>query len=110
MIKPPLERDIQSSILEYLFYRAKSNMLVWRQNTHPTFNQKAERYQAMPKYSRKGVPDILVVKDSIMYGLEVKRPGSKQSPDQRLFEQDLIAAGGKYYVVTSIEDVVNLGF
>lgn len=37
--------------------------------------------------------------------LEVKLPGKKQQPSQRVFEDDVLAKGGVYRVVTSLDDV-----
>lgn len=62
-------------------------------------------FRRMPKHSRRGVPDIIVIKDGQFIGLEVKRPGTYQSPEQKAFKHDVATAGGRYHVVRSIEDV-----
>jgi hypothetical protein len=41
----------------------------------------------------------------VCYGIEVKRPGSKQSDAQREFQVRLEAAGGVYVLAMSIDDV-----
>lgn len=102
----PLEKEIQSSICEYLDLR---NVFFWRQNTSPTFNQNAGMYQAMPKYALRGVPDIIVIKKGKFIGLECKRPGAKQSEHQLLFQDNCERNDGEYYIVTSIEDVQKIG-
>ena len=99
------ETDIQKAICEYLSYR---RCFFWRQNTIPAMT-KAGGYRAMPKYSLNGVPDIIMMKDGIFWGLEVKRPKGKQSDAQKEFEKRPIEAGGKYNIVTSIDDVIALG-
>ena len=63
----------------------------------------------MPKHSRRGVPDIIVVKQGQFIGLEVKRQGTCQSPEQKAFEKDVAHAGGQYYVVRSVDDVIAIG-
>jgi hypothetical protein len=63
----------------------------------------------MPKYAMRGVPDIIVVHVGRPYFLEVKRPKSYQSPEQRAFQKLAEAAGAYYAVVRSIEDVEALG-
>ena len=63
----------------------------------------------MPKHALKGVPDIIVIKAGQFIGLEVKREKGKLSLDQVAFRLGLEAAGGKYFVVRSIDDVVALG-
>jgi hypothetical protein len=83
----------------------------WRQNTAPAVNKSKDgwSFRRMPKHSRRGVPDIIVIKDGQFIGLEVKRPGTYQSPEQNVFEKDVSAAGGRYHVVRSIDDVVAIG-
>jgi len=43
------------------------------------------------------------------YFLEVKRPGTYQSPEQKDFQKGAEAAGALYAVVRSIDDVQALG-
>ena len=68
------------------------------------------RWFSQPKYSKNGVPDIILVKDGKFVGLEVKRPKGKQSAHQLAFETDCKKAGGEYYIITSVEEVQKLGF
>jgi hypothetical protein len=63
----------------------------------------------MPKYSLNGVSDIIVMHVGRPYFLEVKRPKSYQSPEQKEFQKRAEAAGAHYAVVRSIEDVQALG-
>ncbi len=102
------ESGIQSAICDYLAYR---NVFFWRQNTAPTISKGKDgwAFRRMPKHSRRGVPDIIVVKQGQFIGLEVKRPGTSQSPEQKAFQADLEAAGGRYCVVRSIDDVQAMG-
>jgi hypothetical protein len=62
----------------------------------------------MPKPSMSGVPDIIVVHVGRPCFLEVKRPGTYQSPDQHQFQEDEERAGAQY-AVRSIDDVQSLG-
>lgn len=106
---PPLEKDIQKTICQYLF--DLKHYFGWRQNTAPSVQKDAGgwRFRSMPKYAINGTPDIVIIKDGIFVGLEVKRPGGKQSDDQKEFEKRCLKAGGQYHVVTSLEDVRALG-
>jgi len=99
------ESSIQTAICDYLSYK---RYFFWRQNTGGMFRD--NRWFAMPKYSKKGIPDILLVKDGLFIGLEVKRPKGRQSDHQKAFEQECKKAGGQYYIITSVEDVQKLGF
>jgi hypothetical protein len=53
----------------------------------------------------RGFTDIIVVHVGRPYFLEVKRPASYQSPEQREFQRRAEAAGAWCAVVRSIEDV-----
>jgi len=61
----------------------------------------------MPKFSLNGVPDIIMVYRRAFVGFEVKRPTGKQSEHQVAFQQLVESAGGFYFLVTCIEDVIN---
>ena len=56
------ESQIQSAVCDYLAYR---RLFFWRQNNAPAVNKRdgAWSFRRMPKHSRRGVPDIIVVKD-----------------------------------------------
>jgi hypothetical protein len=63
----------------------------------------------MPKYSRKGVPDIIAIKSGRFIGIEVKAPKGKLSPEQADFGRECVRNGGEYVVARSIEDVQSAG-
>lgn len=63
----------------------------------------------MPKHTPRGLPDINVIRGGAYYGLEVKTPKGRQSPEQKEFQSFVESHGGKYFVVRSIDDVVALG-
>lgn len=63
----------------------------------------------LPKYTPKGLPDIIVVAGGIFWGLEVKKKGSYQSKEQKEFEEWVRKHGGNYAVVRSVDDVQALG-
>jgi len=98
------ETDILAAICEYLEYR---NHFFWRANTAGIYRD--GRYFSLPKYARRGVPDIILVRGGYFYGLEVKTNKGRSSVHQESFKEDCEKAGGKYYVVRSIEDVQALG-
>lgn len=101
------ETQVLYSICEYLAY--KKDLLFWRNNTIPVFSVKNKSYIKMPKFSRTGLPDIIVIKKGKFIGLEVKTDKGKPSPNQIEFGFDCVKAGGEYYVVRSIEDVQKIG-
>lgn len=103
--KIPLESEIQSSICDYLALRKH---FFYRTNNTPIFDPNHKVFRAMPKHTPKGISDIFVLYGARPYFLEVKRPGTYQTPEQREFQSRAEAAGAVYAVVRSIEDVQKL--
>ena len=97
----PTEAAILKSIIDYLRLR---KVFFWRQNVGGYKTSTGQFIQ----YGTKGAPDICIIKSGFI-GLEVKKQNGKQSPDQKAFEAALMAAGGRYHVVRSIDDVQRLG-
>ena len=64
----------------------------------------------MPKHALKSVPDMIVIKAGQFIGSEAKRETGTLSIDQVAFRLRAEAAGAKYYVVRSIDDVRPLAF
>ncbi len=105
----PLEKDIQRAICDYL---AAKKHFFWRSNNIPVFgrsNDGVKRFRALPKYTPKGLPDIIVIKEGKIIGIEVKRPGLKLRPDQAIFGFNLSEAGGVYMIAHSVADVEAMG-
>lgn len=104
MAKPPLEKEIQLTVCDYL---ERKRYMFWRQNTAPVWDK--DHFRSMPKYSMKGVPDIILIKDGQFIGLEIKRPKGIQSDIQKIFQHKCEKAGGRYHLITSLEEVIKLG-
>lgn len=100
------ESDIVNSICDYLQLK---RYFFWRQNNLPVFQK--DHYRAMPKYSKRGVPDIIIVKDQLFIGLEVKQTKGSLSEHQKKFRDDLLIIGKSpnYYLVRSVEEVIKIG-
>lgn len=97
------ENDIQTAILDYLAFKKH---FFWRQNNFTIFDGK--NFRRLPKYSILGIPDIIVIKDGKFIGLEVKTKTGALSEGQKQFMINCEKAGGKYYIVKSIDDVIKL--
>jgi hypothetical protein len=100
--KQPLEKEIQASICDYLIYRKH---FFWRNNTGAFKTE----HGGFVRFGAKGSPDIIVVHIGRPYFLEMKRPGTYQSPEQKEFQTRAEKAGALYAVVRSIQDVQTLG-
>ena len=55
-----------------------------------------------------GFPDLLMLHEGRFYSFEVKAEGGRTSPAQRAVGEAIIAAGGFWGVVRSIDDVKEL--
>ena len=100
---PVKESDIQRAICEWLDWKKRD---FWRNNTSPVVQRDSYgfRMRAMPKYAKKGVPDIFVMLPKRMVFLEVKRPNGILSPDQKMFRAMCERNEHGYYVVRSVEE------
>ena len=95
------EIEIQRSILDYL---EKKRIFHYRNNSggFRDINNHFYRFGAL------GSPDIICVVDGKYIGLEVKTKKGQQSEHQKDFQKKLEKAGGEYYVVRSIDDVMKI--
>jgi hypothetical protein len=96
------EGEALKAISEYLAHRKH---FYWRNNTGAVKTASG----GFMRFGTPGSPDLIVIKDGFFIGLEVKAKGRKQSPDQKAFEEGVKAAGGEYYLVRSIDDVIQIG-
>ena len=100
------EVGVQYAICDYL---ALKNYFFWRVNNIPVFDSQRGGFRRLPKYGKAGIPDIIVIVGGIFIGLEVKNERGKQSSAQLQFQLDCTKAGGRYYVVRSLQDVRSIG-
>ncbi len=56
-------------------------------------------------WGRAGVPDLLVHRHGVLYGLEVKKPGGKPTRLQITEMENLRNSGAVTAIVTSVNDV-----
>ena len=57
------------------------------------------------RFTTNGTPDIIAVIDGRFIGLEFKTYRGRQSEDQKIFQVRLEAAGGKYHIIRSVDDL-----
>ena len=98
------ESQIVSAICDYLAYR--KDLFFFRLNNIPVWTD--NRFRALPKYTPRGLPDILCCLKGQFIGLEVKRKGQKLRPEQVAIGQAIKKAGGLYYMVRSIDEVKDI--
>jgi hypothetical protein len=126
------ESPIVTACCDYL---AAKRYFFWRQNNTPIFDPRDGRkfFRRHPKHSKKGVPDIFVLKKSelfalasksrrdpirdfneiiipVIYAIEVKTLVGRQSKEQKEFQQGWEAQGGIYLIIRSVDDLMRVGF
>jgi len=97
-----LEKNIQKAILDYLAYRRD---VYWFRSGSGAIKTEDGRYF---KTGKRGCPDITVLFDGRYIGIEVKGLKGKQKPEQKEAEQQIKRCGGEYYIVRSVDEVVNI--
>ena len=101
-----LEKEIQSTIMAYLSWQ--KNIYYFRSASGGFKTAEYKGKSSFFRTGKVGCPDIIVCKEGRFIGLEVKTEKGKQSPAQKLAEQDIIQAGGEYHLVRNMEDVVKI--
>ena len=92
-------------ILDYL---ALKGIFHYRQNSGAfVFPEHGNAKRKFIRVGALGAPDIICVIKGQYVGIEVKAPKGKQSDHQKAFQQALEAAGGRYVLAYSLEDVMN---
>lgn len=97
----PLESEVLREVCEYL---TKHGYFFWRSNNIPVFamnNAGKMTFRSLPKYTPRGLPDIMLVYNAQFIAIECKRIGAKLRPEQVEFRDNLRAHGGIYFVATS---------
>jgi len=111
------EIQIQKAIKDYLQILENQGKLMFLRNQAGGYATKEGHYIKMGK---KGSPDLLVWKrryfctgdDGFDYveaiALEVKSPKGKQSQSQIEWQKKFEKIGGKYYIIRSVDDVMEI--
>jgi hypothetical protein len=100
------EGEIVSAICNYL---ALKHCFFWRNNNTPIYDPTRKLFRAMPQFTMKGIPDIIVIKAGRFIGIEVKKEKGRLSPEQVEFGRECVRNGGEYVVARSIDDVEHAG-
>ena len=95
------ESATQKAILDYLALR---HIFHYRNNSGAFVDSQKHFY----RFGAVGSPDIVCVIKGRYVGVEVKAPKGKQSEHQKEFQRQLEAAGGRYILAWSLDDVVSV--
>lgn len=96
------EAPIQKAIIDYLTFKRH---FFWRNNSGAF---KAP-HGSFIRFGALGSPDIFLLKEGKLWGIEVKSPTGQLSPYQETFGASLGVNGGKYLVARSVDDVIAVG-
>ena len=96
---------------ESVIQRAVMDYLQWFSNSHKLYffrsgagNIKTEQGHYF-KTGKPGCPDISVCYQSKYWGIELKGPKGRQSALQKKAEKEILAAGGQYLIIRSLDDI-----
>jgi len=104
--KPKKETEIQREICDYLATR--KDLFFWRSNNVPVYGR------ALPKYTPRGLADIMILQTGRFIAIEVKRPFGfykdrnrkpVQSYEQKLFSENVLKNGGFYFLITGLDEI-----
>lgn len=95
------ETRLVKEILLYLEQRR--DLMCWRNNVGG--QMMANRFV---KFGHKGHADVFgILNGGRFFGVEAKIGNNKQTPDQKLFQQQIEEVGAIYILAYGVEDVVN---
>lgn len=92
------ETDIQRSILDYLKLKRVCH---WRNNSGAMKTDRGGFY----RFGTPGSPDIFVLQNGTIFGIEVKTETGRLSDTQIAFRDTFEANGGHYIIARSIDDL-----
>lgn len=99
-----LEKDIQRAILDYLKVRGYVH---FRNNSGVFRPENADGSRRFVRFGAVGTGDIVgLTKQGRFFSIEVKRQGSKPTPDQLAFMENVSKSGGLAILAYSLDDVI----
>jgi len=97
------EKQIENSILDFL---KAHKIFCWKNETVGIFDRKRGVYRKKHGHNLKGVSDILGIYDGKFLAIEVKKPKSYPTKEQRVFLEMVKKNGGIGFIARSIDDVI----
>lgn len=97
------EREIQKRILVRLSKEFHPHGFFWTVDTGVAKSMDGKR---TIRFGLPGQPDIQGMLDGRWIGIEVKKPGGRQSEKQKKFQKAVERAGGVYLLVDDVEEAI----
>ena len=108
------EGQVVCAVCQYLDMQERLGNGVWWKVRNMSYQGKAGGggfFRALKGYCEKtGLPDIEGLFKGRYVAFEVKAPKGAQTQNQKDLQKLIIAHGGEYYVVKSVDDVVKALF
>jgi len=96
------EKDLQKTILQNLkWYK---DIYTIRNNSFFGSFSRPNGSKGFIQNNKKGAPDIILCKNGLWLGLEIKSTDGVQSPDQKKAEIEIRRAGGMYFIIKTIDE------
>lgn len=105
------ESAIQSVIIDYLQILENQGKLFFQRTNNIAVSDIRDGkrfFRAMPKGAHKGFPDLIIIKNGALIGIEVKSKKGKQSKEQKKIEEQFIKNGATYFVVSDLNKLIDI--
>jgi len=99
------EKEIQNAILDYL--ALLPNCIAFPVQNGAIFDPTRNIFRKPAKHWRKGVSDILGIFNGKPLAIEVKKPKSYASKEQKRFIEDYKFQGGIAFIARSVQEVID---
>jgi hypothetical protein len=99
------EQQIHQAVVAHLKMRAEPRVFFWHtpnEGRRGWVNAAALKAMGMTA----GIPDLLILKDGRMYALELKAPGGRLTPSQRLIMGRMEECGAQVAAAHSIDEAL----
>lgn len=93
------ETDLVKTCLQYLEMK---HLFYWRNNTGALRTEKG----SFIRFGAVGSPDIFILKDGVLIGVECKVGKNKQSEHQKHWQHQMEKNGGKYWLIYNVETLI----
>jgi hypothetical protein len=103
------EANVKNAVFHYLTVKENMGQLMWwPTNNTGVWNEKKQCFMHN-KWRKKGVPDAMVMKNRVFYGVELKSKTGNARKEQFAFKAQLERHGGVYLIIRSVEDIEKAG-
>lgn len=97
------EEALQRSVVQYLARALPPRALFWHAHQNPKSKKDGGRLKGLGL--KAGMPDLMILLDGNLYGLELKAPAGRLSPVQAAIADSFTANGAYWTVARSLDGV-----